>query len=285
MGKTLIFYTSNNGANTLYLRHLLCRALPIVHIHDDWKGAMFNMFSKLAHSVHLALGMLVACIFPLAAYAQDSGVGPEFLKGAQQWLNKAASSSHQAGASPLRMEVEMGELDSRLRLAPCPRVEPYVPVGTRLWGKTRLGLRCLDGTTKWNVFLPVTVRAYGTAWVIKGNVASGATLTEADAIEAEVDWAEDASPIVGMPAQWLGQVATRALTTGQALRQIMIKPAQVFQAGTQIRVVAQGAGFQITSDGQALSVGVIGQAARVRMENGRIMSGVVLDNRTVKLEI
>lgn len=285
MGKTLISYASNNGGNAPYLRHLLLGVLPIVHIHDDWKGAMFNKFSKLAHSVHLALGMLVACIFPLAVCAQDSGVGPEFMTGAQRWLNNAVSSLHQAGASPLRMEVEMGELDSRLRLAACPRVEPYVPVGTRLWGKTRLGLRCLDGVTKWNVFLPVTVRAYGSAWVVKGNVASGAVLTEADAMEAEVDWAEDSSPVVAMPAQWLGQVATRALTTGQALRQIMIKPAQVFQAGTQIRVVAQGPGFQITSDGQALSAGVIGQAARVRMENGRIMSGVVLDNRTVKLEI
>jgi flagella basal body P-ring formation protein FlgA len=183
------------------------------------------------------------------------------------------------------MEVAVGELDSRLRLAPCARVEPYIPVGTRLWGKTRLGLRCIEGSTRWNVFLPVTIRAYGAAWLIKGNVAPGAVLTEADAMEAEVDWAEESSPIVALPSQWVGQVASRALTTGQALRQAMIKPAQVFQAGAQVRVVAQGAGYTITSDGQALSAGVVGQAARVRMDNGRVMSGVVLDSRTVKLEI
>jgi flagella basal body P-ring formation protein FlgA len=155
----------------------------------------------------------------------------------------------------------------------------------RLWGKTRLGLRCLAGSAKWNVFLPVTVKAYGTAWVVKGNVAPGAVLTEADAIESEVDWAEEASPIVASPSQWVGQVAVRALTTGQALRQGLLRPAQVFQAGTQVRVLAQGAGFQITSDGQALSAGVVGQPARVRMDNGRVMVGVVLDGRTVRLEI
>jgi flagella basal body P-ring formation protein FlgA len=65
----------------------------------------------------------------------------------------------------------------------------------------------------------------------------------------------------------------------------MIKPAQAFQAGTQVRVVAQGVGFQITADGQAMSAGVVGQPARVRMSNGRIMSGVVLDNRTVLLAL
>ena len=183
------------------------------------------------------------------------------------------------------MEVAVGELDQRLRLAPCARIEPYIPVGTRLWGKTRLGLRCLEGSAKWNVFLPVTVKAWGAAWVIKGQVAPGTVLSEADAIEAEVDWAAEASPIISQPSQWVGQVAARALGTGQALRQAMIKPAQVFQVGTQIRVVAQGPGFQITSDGQALSAGVIGQPARVRMDNGRVMSGRVLDSRTVKLEI
>ena len=65
----------------------------------------------------------------------------------------------------------------------------------------------------------------------------------------------------------------------------MVKPAQVFQAGAQVRVVAQGPGFQISSDAQALSAGVVGQLARVKMENGRIMSGLVLDTRTVRLEM
>lgn len=250
---------------------------------------MFNKYPNSTHPVHATWGLVLALFFTSGAYtpanAQVNDGKPEFIEATQRWLDNAVSNVRPAGANPLRMEVALGELDSRLRLAPCARVEPYIPVGTRLWGKTRLGLRCLEGSTRWNVFLPVTVRAYGAAWLVKGNVAPGAVLTEADAMEAEVDWAEESSPIVALPSQWVGQVASRALTTGQALRQAMIKPAQVFQAGAQVRVVAQGAGYQITSDGQALSAGVVGQAARVRMDNGRVMSGVVLDSRTVKLEI
>ena len=231
-----------------------------------------------------AAAVLVMGMFSVA-YAQTPSGKPEFIEATQRWLDKAVSTVRPAGVTPLRMEVSVGELDSRLHLAPCVRVEPYIPVGSRLWGKTRLGLRCLEGNSKWNVFLPVVIKAFGSAWVIKGDVAPGTVLREADAMETEVDWAEDSSPIVASPAQWVGQVASRALTTGQALRQAMIKPAQVFQAGAQVRVVAQGAGFQITSDGQALSAGVIGQSARVRMDSGRVMMGVVLDNRTVQLEI
>ena len=250
---------------------------------------MFDKFPKIIYLGHTALSLLVFFFFtltvPVPVHAQPNSGKPEFIEATQRWLDNAVASMRPAGVAPLRMEVMVGELDSRLRLAPCLRVEPYVPVGTRLWGKSRLGLRCVDGSVRWNVFLPVTIKAYGMAWVIKGDVAAGATLTQVDAIEAEADWAEESSPIVVNPSQWVGQVASRALTTGQALRQGVIKPAQVFQAGAQVRVIAQGDGFQITSDGQALSAGVVGQAVRVRMDSGRVMTGVVLDARTVKLDM
>ena len=143
----------------------------------------------------------------------------------------------------------------------------------------------MQGSTKWNVFLPITVKAFGPAWVIKGQVPSGAVLTVADAMTSEVDWAEQNSPVIADPSHWIGQTVTRSLSTGQVLRLDMVKPSQVFQAGASVRVVAQGPGFQVSSDAQALSAGVVGQVARVRMENGRVSSGVVLDMRTVKIDL
>jgi flagella basal body P-ring formation protein FlgA len=65
----------------------------------------------------------------------------------------------------------------------------------------------------------------------------------------------------------------------------MVKPAQVFQAGSMVRIVAQGRGFSVTSGGQALSAGVVGEMARVRVDNGRVVSGLVLDMRTVQVNL
>jgi flagella basal body P-ring formation protein FlgA len=203
---------------------------------------------------------------------------------AQSWLNNAIGQID-SKTLPLRMEVEVGELDSKLRLAACQEVEPYLPVGTRLWGKTRLGLRCLRGEVKWNVFLPIVVKAFGPAWAIKGGVAQGRLLSDADAMLVEVDWAELNSPIVANQADWVGQTSTRTLTTGQAIRQDMVRPTQVFQAGEQVRVVANGGGFEIATSGFAVSSGVVGQTARVRMDNGRVLVGQVVDSRTVRLAL
>lgn len=223
---------------------------------------------------------------PVAAPAATGlEAAPDIAATSRQFLDAAVAQAPASANMPLRMEVSLGALDSRLRLAPCARVEPYLPPGMRLWGKTRLGLRCLEGTVRWNVFLPVTVKAFGPAWVVQGAVAPGTTLAAGDAVEAEVDWAEDASPIVSDPAQWIGTTVTRALQPGQPLRQSLVRAPQAFGAGSQVRIVAQGPGFAVTSGGQAINAGFVGQQVRVRMDNGRIMNGTVVDSQTVQMAL
>jgi flagella basal body P-ring formation protein FlgA len=229
--------------------------------------------------------MLFGLLAFLSVMQAQAQVGADVSARARAWLDATLSSGMQVKGLPLRLEVSLGDLDARLQLAPCERIEPYLPVGTRLWGKTRLGLRCVQGLSKWNVFMPLTVKAFGPAWVIRDQVPSGVVLTESDAMAVEVDWAELNSPIIAERADWLGQTATRSLSTGQALRQDMVKAAQVFQAGAQVRVLAYGSGFEIATSAQAVSAGVLGQMARVRMDNGRIMAGVVLDSRTVRMAL
>ena len=201
-----------------------------------------------------------------------------------RWLDDAMARSQPAGL-PLRMEVSVGSLDSRLRLAPCARVEPYLPNGSRLWGRTRIGLRCVEGATAWNVFLPVTVKAFGPAWVLAGPVAAGAVLTAADAVEGEVDWAAESAPVMANPDMWVGQVAARSLAGGQALRQSMVRAPHLFRAGAQVKIVAQGPGYAVTSAGQAMTAGAAGQTVRIRMDNGRIVSGTVSENGTVDVAL
>ncbi len=234
--------------------------------------------------VGILIGLLCLVCACLPAGAQESS-GPDLQGLAQGWLKDATAAVQPVGASKLRLEVKIGSLDSRLRLAPCGNVEPYLPPGARLWGHTRVGLRCIDGMVRWNVSLPVTVNAYGNAWVIRGSVPAGVALTQDDVMETEVNWAEESSAVLRDPGLWLGQIATRPLVTGQTLRQGMVRPATVFQAGAPVRVLAQGVGFEVSSDAQAMTAGVVGQLARVRMENGRVSAGVVLDAKTVKIDL
>jgi flagella basal body P-ring formation protein FlgA len=210
---------------------------------------------------------------------------PDYPAMALKWARSVLAQSQPDASVPLRMEVSVGALDGRLRLAPCGNVETYMAPGTRLWGHSRVGLRCVDGMARWNVSVPVQVKAFGPAWVVRGQVLAGSPVSQNDVVALEVDWAEDSNPVLKDPALWLGQTASRTLGSGQVLRQGVVRPTQVFQAGTQVRVVAQGPGFQVSSDAQAMAAGVVGQQTRVRMDNGRITSGMVLDARTVQIDL
>jgi len=242
----------------------------------SWRGqgAAHRALAGVALAAAVAGGSGAA--FAQAAADPAADLGPL----TQRWLDDAMSRNQPAGL-PLRMEVSVGSLDSRLRLAPCARVEPYLPAGARLWGRTRLGLRCVEGQTAWNVYLPVTVKAFGPAWVLINPVAPGAILTANDATQAEVDWAEESAAVMANPELWVGQVAARQLVAGQTLRQTMVRAPHLFRAGAQVKVVAQGPGYAVTSAGQAMSAGAAGQIVRIRMDNGRVVSGTVNETGTV----
>lgn len=229
------------------------------------------------------VGSLLGLLLSSGLHAQQNDLN----HFANQWIGDALDTQTlSANGATLRPEVQIGRLDPRLQLAPCARIEPYLPRGSQLWGKTKVGLKCQEGPVAWNVFLPVTVKAWGPAWVLKKTVAANAFLTADDAeLVAEVDWAENRSPIVALPDQWVGMQAAFTLLPGQALRQNAVRAPQVFAVGSQVRVSAVGTGFEMSSTGQALTAGQVGQPARVKLANGKIVSGPVNKAGVVELAL
>jgi flagellar basal body P-ring formation protein FlgA len=231
-----------------------------------------------------AAAALVLGAWPAAA--QDTDTATALDAGLEQQIRQLALDGNPAGgAGAPRLEVSVGQLDPRLRLAPCARVEPYLPDGMRLWGKARIGLRCAQGTTRWNVYLPITVKAFGGGLVITNNKAGGSVLTEADLTLGEVDLAETGSAAMTDARLVVGRTLTQAVKPGQSLRQSHLRPRQWFAAGETVTVLAQGAGFSVSGEGQALSNGIEGQPVRVRTESGRVLTGQAVGERRVELAL
>ncbi|MGI9218142.1 MAG: flagellar basal body P-ring formation chaperone FlgA [Hydrogenophaga sp.] len=231
--------------------------------------------------------LVLAALFlwPVASHAQTAELGG-LEQLARDFVAPAMKGSiAPAGEAPLRPEVVVGTLDTRLRLAPCNKVEAHLPTGTRLWGRSRIGLRCVDGPTRWNVFVPVTVKAWGPAWVLRHPVASGATLSQDDAEMAEIDWAEQPASVLASPALWVGRQAAYSLQPGQALRQNMVRAAPAFAAGAMVKVSSAGTGFQVVVTGEAMAPGIEGQPTRVRLPGGKVVSGLVRDAQTVEIDL
>ena len=182
-----------------------------------------------------------------------------------------------------RVEITVGSLDPRLQLAPCQRIEPYLLPGTRLWGRTSIGVRCLEGAT-WTVSLPVTVTVRGPAVVAAEPIAAGSPATAVAVRIEEVDLTRDPGTPVTDPEQLMGKTFTRSVGVGQVLRLETLRATPTVVAGDPVRIDMVGKGFVIQSEGQALSAGAEGQPLRVRTESGRIVSGT-LRGRAVEIRI
>lgn len=220
--------------------------------------------------------LLAACAASAGAQALDPGLGDTL----QRWTLDRAGAP--AGA---RVEVELGQLDPRLKLAPCGRIEPYLPAGSRPWGRSRIGLRCLEGPTRWNVSLPITVRVFAPAPVLRESLPAGAEPTPELFGEAEIDWAERPAPPLTEIAALAGRTLLRPLAAGQPLRDADLARKVWFGAGEVVKVTAVGSGFQISTEGQALSRGLDGQVVRVRTEGGRVVTGTAVGARRVEIPL
>ncbi|MCC7091423.1 MAG: hypothetical protein IT524_05610, partial [Nitrosomonas sp.] len=48
----------------------------------------------------------------------------------------------QTATLPGQITVNVDNIDRHLNLAKCPELEPFMPAGGRLWGRTSVGVRC-----------------------------------------------------------------------------------------------------------------------------------------------
>lgn len=231
-----------------------------------------------------ALAVLAALALPAQSQVPAQAIDSTALAAElQRWtLARADAAEPRPGA---RVTVTLGQLDPRLKLAPCSQIEPYLPTGSRPWGRTRVGLRCTSGPSFWNVFLPVTVQVHATALVLREPLPAGTVLNEEHLTEAEVDWAERPAPPLTELDSLVGRALARPLAAGDALRDNDLQRTVWFAAGDRVKVTALGRGYRVSVEGQALSRGLDGQPVRVRTEGGRVVSGKAVAPREVEIAL
>lgn len=178
------------------------------------------------------------------------------------------------------VEVAVGDPDPRLQLAPCARFEPFIPPNAKLWGRTSLGVRCVEGAS-WTIYLPVQVRVFAPVLVASRPLPRGHVLGPDDARPERLDLTQLKAPSLGADDGIQGLVAVRPIAAGEALRRDIVKAPPAISPGDAVRVVIDGPGFAVATDGRALSAAADGESARVATANGRVLTGVARPGKVV----
>ncbi|MEZ2583483.1 flagellar basal body P-ring formation chaperone FlgA [Kluyvera intermedia] len=157
-----------------------------------------------------------------------------------------------------------------LKLA-CENPTFSTPGNSRLWGNLTVLAQC--GNAK--QYLQVSVQAVGDYVVAATPIVRGAPI-EAQSVTLMRGRLDQLPPRTMLTlAQTEDAISLRDVAIGQPIQLSMVRQSWRVKAGQKVQVIAQGEGFSINGEGQALNNAGVSQNARVRMSSGQVVSGQV----------
>lgn len=179
--------------------------------------------------------------------------------------------TNDAGAP--RASVDVGPVDPRVANQPCDQIDLMLPAANRLRGRIQVGVRCRSPHA-WAAWVPATIQITGTYYVASHQLPPGKTLDMGDLEARTGDLSLLPPSVVQQPADVVGRVLLTSVAANQPLRAESLRLPIAVQAGQTVKLVAEGGGFQVTSDGRAMNQAAVGQVAQVRTANGNVVSGI-----------
>ncbi|NRE51391.1 flagellar basal body P-ring formation protein FlgA [Burkholderia pseudomallei] len=221
---------------------------------------------------------------PAAASATAAGAVPAGQQDGES-IRRAALAflQQQAAGLPGKTTVTVAPAFPR-GLAACTTLEPFLPSGARLWGRTTVGVRCA-GERPWTIYLQAKLAVQATYYVAARQIAPGETLTAADLVARDGDLTLLPLAVITDAQQAVGATALTRVAAGLPLRRDLLKSAASVSIGQTVRVVASGQGFTISAEGSVLNNAAPGQQVRVRMAAGQIVTAIVKDAATVEIPL
>lgn len=186
----------------------------------------------------------------------------------------------QTASLPGKVSFQVGEIDRRIMLPECARLEAFLPAGSQLIGKTAVGVRC-NAQNGWSIFVPVQIRVSLNLLVSARQLPAGHLLQEQDIVAQTTETTKS----VGFtdPAQVVGKVLRYGITAGQVLREDMLRLPYAVTQGQTVQIATQGSGFSIRNEGVALNNAVDGQPVQVRVGGGRVIGGIARNGGLVEV--
>lgn len=170
----------------------------------------------------------------------------------------------------------------RAPLPACAALEAFQNGGVRSIGRTTVGVRCLAPQT-WTVYLAANVRLIAAYAVTRNPLPANHVLTAADLTLREGNLGELPTDVARDVTALLGYRTVAGLAAGAPLRATLLRAPLAVQQGQTTRLVLNGPGFSVQTEGQALANAGRGERVRVKTRSGQVVSGVALDGQQVLL--
>lgn len=214
--------------------------------------------------VHLL--MLVALFLPVLAQAtqQPASTAERITEAAEGFLQQFAQDQKKQDRS---VEYEIGSVDSRLSLAQCPQALDVEFAGDpERSTRTTLLVSC-QGDRPWRIFLNATVRIQVDGWVADRPIGRDERLRRDMLRSSPVVINEHRRGGFRDPEHMIGMQAKRTIRAGTAITPGMLEKPLAVERGDRVVISAGSDVFSITTRGEAVRSGRVGEQIPVINEN------------------
>jgi len=190
---------------------------------------------------------------------------------AQSYVLKQVPSQH-----PGSVTVNVGALDSRLRLASCAQpLKAALPSGATFRARMTVAVSCA-GPTTWTVYVPVNIETQISVLVLRHAAAPGARLT-ADDVEVQARTVTGAGDdYLTETTELAGRTLKRPLGAGAAVTAEAMVADSLVKRGQQVTLLAAAGGMEVRARGVAMNdAPAAGRIKAQNLSSGRIVEGFV----------
>ncbi|MGV6393846.1 flagellar basal body P-ring formation chaperone FlgA [Pseudomonas caspiana] len=222
------------------------------------------------HTLSLWSALMLLCLSSITGYSRaESFTLPEQLIGVTQGFLEFTVEEYLATSQiEGRYEIEVRQLDPRLRMAYCDKELTASLQSPRPVGRVSVRVRC-EGSSPWTVFVPAEVRLFRNVVTAIRPLKRDAIVSEDDVAMRERDIGQLGQGFLSAMDQAVGQKVLRPTVIDQIIAPTFLEQPQMVHKGDQVVITARSGSISVRMPGEALSDGAFNEQIRVRNLNSK----------------
>lgn len=188
--------------------------------------------------------------------------------------------------NPVRLEVQVSNLDPRLQLAECSQALSFRHNdGNNSGGNVSVHTRC-EGEQPWAIYIPAQINLYRALPVASRQLERGSLLTRADITTKVINLSLLRQGAITDVESLIGMEIKRPMEEGEAFRSANVEAPLMVRRGENVSIETQAGPIMVTTSGTALANGRQGDRIRVRnTQSDRVVTAEVVATGRVKTAI
>ncbi|MCW8983627.1 MAG: flagellar basal body P-ring formation chaperone FlgA [Gammaproteobacteria bacterium] len=189
-------------------------------------------------------------------------------------------------ASGGEINVKVGKLDQRLRLAQCSTpLTASLPPSSRRVGGVTVKVSC-EGNTPWTIYIQAEVEQFGQVMVASRNLRRGEIISRDDMEQRRVSLGLIRGGYISKLENILGWQVKRNISSGKIISPNSIMRQLLVKRGDVVVIIAKNGGFEVKMGGVAKSSGAKGDTVQViNQSSKKVVEGIVIGLGLVQVQM